>query len=109
MCRTRDTQCRARPRLILEDELGRCLCYLDVDPRAYPLAARQWAARLLCELPLSLDDGRCLLGELDALGKGEQPCDVELLLSLFDRYGLARAAQILRAWQGTWQSTPPAT
>jgi hypothetical protein len=99
---------RTSPRLILEDELGRCLCY-HVDPHVYPLAARQWAARLLCELPLSLNDGECLLGELDTLGKGEQPCDAAPLLSLLDRYGLARAAQILRAWQGTRQSTPPAS
>jgi hypothetical protein len=83
---------------LLEDELGRCLCFLDVEPAAYPAVAREWAARLLRELPLSLNDGRLLLGCLDTLARTDQPRDLECLLALFERYGLSRSAQIMRAW-----------
>jgi hypothetical protein len=100
MFKSGSTRRRACSRLILEDELGRCLCFLDVDPAGYPELARQWAGRLLCELPLSLDDSQALLCALDALASGE-PRGAERLLALLERYGLSRAAQVLSAWRGS--------
>jgi len=93
------------PRLLLEDDLGRCLCFLDMDPAGYPCIARQWAARLLCELPLSLKDAQWLLFALDLLAAGEPPSSADSLLMVLERHHLSRAAQLLREWQ----STPPTT
>lgn len=100
MCKRRHDDCGSAPRHLLEDELGRCLCFLDVEPAAYPAVAREWAARLLGELPLTLNDRRLLLAGLDALAKTDQARDLECLLTLFQSYGLSRSAQIMRAWMG---------
>jgi len=109
VCCRRHAVRRACLRLNVEDELGLCLKLLDIDPAGYPAIARQWAARVLCELPLSLTDGRALLEGLHALAADDQPCDAEALLGLFRDYRLSRADQILRAWLGAWQapSLPP--
>jgi hypothetical protein len=94
-------------RLNLEDEFGLCLCFLDADPAGYQAIVLHWAVRLLCELPLTLNDSRALLDGLAALALEDQPCDAEDLLALFHDYGLSRADQILRAWLGTWEDTTP--
>ncbi|MGA2455360.1 MAG: hypothetical protein ABSG93_17765 [Solirubrobacteraceae bacterium] len=106
MCKRRNIERGGCPQLHLEDELSRCLCFLDSEPDAYPPTARQWAARLLWELPLSLNDAQWLLFALDSLAHGEPPSSADALLTVLEHHDLSRAARTLRAWQNTW---PPTT
>jgi hypothetical protein len=105
MCKRHSIERSHCPKLHLEDELGRCLCFLDSEPDAYPRAARQWAARLLCELPLSLKDAQWLLFALDSLASGEPPSSADALLMVLEHHALSRATRMLRAWQSTWPTT----
>ena len=108
MCKRRRIERSGCPHLLLEDELGRCLCFLDSEPDGYSRVARQWAARLLWELPLSLKDAQWLLFALNSLASAEPPSSMaDALLMVLGRHGLSRAARLLRAWQSTWPSGSP--
>jgi hypothetical protein len=69
--------------------------------------ARQWAARLMWELPLTLKDAQWLLFALDGLASAEPPSSADALLMVLERHGLSRAARLLRAWQSTWPGGSP--
>jgi hypothetical protein len=87
------------PKLGLADALALLLLYSRTDRRRFERAAVRWHGRLCLEARrLSPTDAALALAALGALGAGEPGPPGAALAELLAAYGLAREAEVVRAW-----------
>ena len=87
------------PGLGLADALALLLLYSSTDRRRFECAAVRWHGRLCLEARrLSRADAALALAALGALGNGERGPAATALGELLANYGLAREADVIRAW-----------
>jgi hypothetical protein len=89
------------PKLGLADALALLLLYSRTDRRRFDRAAVRWHGRLCLEAGrLSPADAALALAALGALGDGQPGPPGLALVELLTAYGLAREADVIRAWLG---------
>jgi hypothetical protein len=87
------------PKLALADALALLLLYSRTDRRRFERAAVRWHGRLCLEARrLSPTDAALALAALGALGDGQPGPPGVALAELLAAYGLAREADVVRAW-----------
>jgi hypothetical protein len=87
------------PKLGLADALALLLLYSSTDRRRFERAAVRWHGRLCLEATrLSPADAALALAALGVLGDGEPGPPAAALGELLANYGLAREADVIRAW-----------
>ena len=82
----------------LRDALAILLVLLDRDPERYPAAAARFAARLVSERRLSLNEAQLTYAALQVLATAESLPGAEALAAVLEEHGELDAANRLTAW-----------
>jgi hypothetical protein len=86
------------PTIQLDDALEICLALLELEPQTFEHTAARWAARLILERRLPIDDAQLAISAINTIGRGERRAGAEALICLCERYKLPRGERILTDW-----------